>query len=305
MLSRPPAKRARTNNACTLRQRSNTPVSRNSDNKMLILLIRLRTETASEHTLSCTPGQAGRTLNLFKLRGCQVGEETQTPTPRDGHDDDDEARAAEPVSAVCQSATTRFQSRSGHGLGNPPSTRRITESPREMPGGFSGLASLRDGGPGSKQTLSKIRHRLTHAPLKTSLDFSQGRPPDAWLAAHAARSSNPAQPPAQRPENEERPRQDRPRLYNVWPTRSGLSVNGISRRGGRRSETCAGPRNGGLAPAHALQYMHYTASQHVYSMYTHATPDPTYGLEGYMASWLALRPSGAQPQARPSPGCRT
>lgn len=59
---------------------------------MLILLIRLRTETASEHTLSCTPGQAGRTLNLFKLRGCQVGEETQTPTPRDGHDDDDEAK---------------------------------------------------------------------------------------------------------------------------------------------------------------------------------------------------------------------
>lgn len=125
------------------------------------------------------------------------------------------------------------------------------------------------------------------------------------LAAHAARASSPAQPPAQRPENEKRPRQDRPRLYNVWATRSGLSVNGISRRGGRRSETSAGPRNGGLVPADAPKYMHYTAVQHVYSMYTHATPDPTYRLERYMASWLALRPSGVQPQARPNPGCRT
>lgn len=54
-----------------------------------------------------------------------------------------------------------------------------------------------------------------------------------------------------------------------------------------------------------VQYMHHTAVQHVYSMYTLAMPDPTYRLERYMASWLALRPSGAQPQARPSPGCRT
>lgn len=65
------------------------------------------------------------------------------------------------------------------------------------------------------------------------------------------------------------------------------------------------PGAGGWFQHMVYRYMHYTAVQHVYSMYTHATPDPTYRLEGYMASWLALRPSGVQPQARPSPGCRT
>lgn len=119
--------------------------------------------------------------------------ETTLVTPHD--DDGQEASAAEPVSArVLQSASTRFQSRSGHCLGNPPSTRRIPESPREMPGGFSGLASLRDGGPGVKANSREIRHRLTHAPLKYSFDFSKpARPtlPGQTLPAPGAQPSPP------------------------------------------------------------------------------------------------------------------
>lgn len=67
----------------------------------------------------------------------------------------------------------------------------------------------------------------------------------------------------------------------------------------------------GAAPSStwSTMYTHYTAAQHVHTACTHmlcyALPDPTYRLERYMAHWLALRPSGLQPQARPSPGCRT
>lgn len=59
-----------------------------------------------------------------------------------------------------------------------------------MPGGFSGLASLRDGGPGVKANSREIRRRLTHAPLKSSFDFSKAARPT--LPANAA--DNPSAP---------------------------------------------------------------------------------------------------------------
>lgn len=77
------------------------------------------------------------------------------------------------------------------------------------------------------------------------------------------------------------------RTVSKWQFPAGWEVVGNMRR--------PQERGGWLQHmVHSLQYMHYTAGQHVYSMYIHATPDPaTYGLERHMASWLALRPSGA------------
>lgn len=124
---------------------------------MLILLIRLRTETASEHTLSCTPGQAGRTLNLFKLRGCQVGEESQTPTPRDGHDDDERGEGRPSPSLLYANLPRPGFS---HDLVIASGIlRRLVELLSRRARcrvGFPAWQGLRDGGPGSKQTLSKF-----------------------------------------------------------------------------------------------------------------------------------------------------
>lgn len=165
--------------ACTLRQPRLclAVVYRNSDKKILILLIRLRTETASDDTLSlsCTPGQAGRPLSLFKLRGCQVGEETQTPTP---------------LATAMTMTTRRKGGRARLCLsGNLPRPgfshdlviasgilRRLVELLSRRARcrvGFPAWQACETVALGVKANSLKIRHRLTHAPLKTSFDFSK------------------------------------------------------------------------------------------------------------------------------------
>lgn len=63
---------------------------------------------------------------------------------------------------------------------------------------------------GVKANSLRIRHRLTHAPLKTSFDFSKPTgPTPGCQRCPRHHSSSPSPAPWKRP------RQDRPRLYNV------------------------------------------------------------------------------------------
>ena len=150
-----------------------------------------------------------------------------------------------------------------------------------MPGGFSGLAILRDGGTWVKANSLKIRHRLTHAPLRTSFDFSKAARPTLPVNAARARSS-PAHPSAPW----KRPRQDRPRLYRYGAHSSGLSVSkwhlpaGWDKVGNMRWQ-----QKRGAGPS-TMVYIHYKAVK--YRQYVHKS----YAGRTYpYVTWLASSPS--------------
>lgn len=181
--------------ACTLRQPRLCLVTRNSDKKILILLIRLRTETASDtyslsHARQARPGAHSTCLSSEAVKS--VRKPKHQPLA-DGHDDDDKAKGGR--ARLCLSCNLPRPGFSHDLVIASGILRRLVELLSRRARcrvGFPAWQACETVALGVKANSLKIRHRLTHAPLKSSFDFSKpARPTPGWLPTLPAPAQQP------------------------------------------------------------------------------------------------------------------
>lgn len=172
-------------------------VNRNSDKKILILLIRLRTETASDtyslHARQARPGAHSTCLSSEAVKS--VRKPKHQPLA-DGHDDDDKAKGGR--ARLCLSCNLPRPGFSHDLVIASGILRRLVELLSRRARcrvGFPAWQACETVALGVKANSLKIRHRLTHAPLKSSFDFSKPARPTPGCQRCPRQHSSPSPAP--------------------------------------------------------------------------------------------------------------